>query len=165
MMGGMDISSRADFAADPETVYAMLTDEAYLTQLCRDSETEDYDVSVEGDPQAATTRTRRALRAPAAAAKFTGATLDVVEQVIWQPASGDGTRVGDIQITVPNQPVVMKGTMTAAPGGEGTVVVMDGDLKVNIPLLGKKLEEAAAPAILQGFRLQQSVGRRWLSES
>lgn len=165
MMGGMDISSRADFAADPATVYAMLTDEAYLTELCRQSEASDYEVSVEGDATAATTRTRRVLEAPKAAAKFTGATLDVVEQVVWQPAADDGSRVGDIQITVPGRPVVMKGTMTSAPGGEGTVVDLEGDLKVNIPLLGRKLEEAAAPAILQGFRLQQSVGRRWLSEN
>jgi hypothetical protein len=34
---------------------------------------------------------------------------------------------------------------------------------VAIPLLGKKLEESTAPAILAGFQTQQRVGDQWLS--
>ena len=34
---------------------------------------------------------------------------------------------------------------------------------MNIPLLGRKLEESSAPAVLAGFRTQQQVGDRWLA--
>ena len=39
---------------------------------------------------------------------------------------------------------------------------LTGELKVSIPLLGRKLEESSAPAVLAGFRTQQQVGDRWL---
>ena len=32
-----------------------------------------------------------------------------------------------------------------------------------IPLLGKKLEQSSAPAVLAGFRTQQQVGNDWLA--
>jgi hypothetical protein len=34
---------------------------------------------------------------------------------------------------------------------------------VAIPLLGKKLEQSSAPAVLAGFKKQQEVGSRWLA--
>jgi Protein of unknown function (DUF2505) len=44
-------------------------------------------------------------------------------------------------------------------------VALEGELKVNIPLLGRKLEESSAPAVLAGFRTQQQVGDRWLART
>ena len=41
---------------------------------------------------------------------------------------------------------------------------LSGELKVNVPLLGRKLEQSAAPAVLAGFRTQQVAGDRWLAE-
>jgi hypothetical protein len=38
-----------------------------------------------------------------------------------------------------------------------------GELKVAIPLLGRKLEEATAPAVISGYHTQQEVGDRWLA--
>ena len=40
---------------------------------------------------------------------------------------------------------------------------VSGELKVAIPLLGRKLEESAAPAVMAGYRTQQEVGDRWLA--
>jgi hypothetical protein len=155
----VDISSTAEFAADPERVYAMMTDRDYLEQVCQASQATAYDVSASG----ATTRTSRTLKAPASAAKFTGPELTVVEEVNWGGDAEDGSRSGLVKMTVSGQPVTMKGTMTIAPGGPGSVVQLTGQLKVAIPLLGKKLEESAAPAVLAGFRTQQKVGDRWLA--
>jgi hypothetical protein len=155
----VDISSTAEFAADPERVYAMMTDRDYLEQVCQASESTAYDVSATG----ARTRTSRTLRAPASAAKFTGPEVTVIEEVNWGPGSADGSRSGTVKMTVSGQPVTMNGTMTIVPGGPGSVVELTGQLKVSIPLLGKKLEESAAPAVLAGFRTQQKVGNRWLA--
>jgi hypothetical protein len=157
----VDISSTAEFAADPERVYAMMTDRDFLEQVCQASQATAYDVSVTG----ATTRTSRTLKSPASAAKFTGPELTVVEEVSWEAGFEDGSRGGAVKMTVPGQPVTMNGRMTIAPGGPGSVVQLAGQLKVAIPLLGKKLEESAAPAVLAGFRTQQKVGNRWLADS
>ena len=155
----MDIATGLDFAATPEEVYAMMIDQAYLEQVCVASASISYDVSVDG----ASSRTSRTLPAPESAARFTGPQLTVVEEVQWAEAGGDGSRTGAITMTVSGQPVRLTGRLRIAPGGRGTTVGLDGELKVNIPLLGRKLEESSAPAVLAGFRTQQEVGDRWLA--
>lgn len=157
MMTAMDISTRTEFPAGPDAVVAMMTDEAYQTEVCKASGSDDYAVSVTDS----SSRTERTLPAPEAAAKFTGSTIKVVEEISWHP--GSGNRTGDITVTVPGQPVLMKGTVALTAEGAGSVFTVDGNLKVNIPLLGKKLEQAAAPAVYEAVNLHERVGREWLS--
>jgi hypothetical protein len=66
-------------------------------------------------------------------------------------------------MTVLGQPVTFRGKLQLSPGGRGSVVEVTGDLKVAIPLLGKKFEESAAPAVTKGYQTQQEVGDRWLA--
>lgn len=155
----MDIASSVEFPADPAAVYAMMTDRAYLEEVCVASQARDHEVSVNG----AKTKTSRTLAAPASAAKFTGPDLVVLEETTWAEAEADGSRSATITTTVSGQPVTMKGSLRLAPGGRGSVVTLTGQLKVAIPLIGRKMEQSAAPAVLAGFRTQQKVGDRWLS--
>ena len=155
----MDITTRLEFAAPPAEVHAMLTDEKYLDEVCRETESSTWDVEVAGS----TTRTTRAFPAPSAVAKFTGAELTVSERTAWGEPGADGTRTGDLEMTVQGQPVSMRGRLRVAAGGRGTVVQLTGELKVAIPLRGKKLEQSTPPAVLAGFRKQQEVGERWLA--
>jgi len=155
----MDITSRLEFSAPPADVYAMMTDKAYLEEVCVASQSLSYDATVDGN----VTHTSRNLPAPDSAARFTGPTLTVKDDTTWGEAAADGSRTADVRLTVLGQPVNMKATMKLSPGGRGSVVELDGELKVAIPLLGKKLEQAAAPAVLAGFRTQQQVGDEWLS--
>ncbi len=155
----MDISSSAEFAAEPDRVYAMMIDHDYLERVCVASHASAYDVSVTG----ATTKTSRTLESPASAARFTGPNLTVVEEVTWGPSAADGGRVGDLKLTVSGQPVAMNGTMTITPGGPGSVLELKGQLKVAIPLIGRKLEESAAPAVMAGFKTHRKVGADWLA--
>jgi uncharacterized protein YndB with AHSA1/START domain len=161
MMRPMDITTGLDFAAPPADVYAMMTDQAYLEEVCVASESISYDVSVNGS----TTRSSRTLRSPESAARFTGPQLTVVEEVQWGEAGADGARTGVLTMTVLGQPVRLAGRLQLGPGGRGTTVDLTGELKVAIPLLGRKLEESSAPAVLAGFRTQQRVGDRWLARS
>lgn len=155
----MEISARVDFPADPDRVFEMLTDQRYLDRVCQASHAESYETSVDGS----TTTTNRTLPAPDIAARFTGPTLTVVEQITWSEAGQGGRRTGSVQLTVPSQPVSMKGQLVLSAGGPGSVLELTGTLTVSIPLLGKKLEQSAAPAILAGFDVQQKVGADWLA--
>jgi uncharacterized protein YndB with AHSA1/START domain len=155
----MDITTRLDFAADPAIVFTMLTDQRYLEEVCVASESISYAVSVAGS----STHTSRTLPAPDSVARFTGNQLTVVEDVTWGDASDGGARRGDMTMTIVGQPVKLAGTLQLSPGGRGTVVELQGELKVAIPLLGKKLEQSAAPAVLAGFETQQKVGDAWLA--
>ena len=62
-----------DFAAAPADVYAMMTDSAYLEQVCVASEAMSHHVAVSGP----VTTTSRTLPAPDSAARFTGSKLTV----------------------------------------------------------------------------------------
>lgn len=157
----MDISSHLDFAAPPDEVYAMMTDQRYLEEVCVASDSISYHVSAAGS----TTQTSRTLPAPESAARFTGPQLTVNDEIVWGDPSSDGLRSGTVTMTVLGQPVTFKGGIRLSPGGRGSVVDVRGDLKVAIPLLGRKLEEAAAPAVMAGYRTQQEVGDRWLARS
>lgn len=157
----MDISSHLDFAAPPDEVYAMMTDQRYLEEVCVASDSISYHVSAAGS----TTQTSRTLPAPESAARFTGPQLTVNDEIVWGDPSSDGSRSGTVTMTVLGQPVTFKGGIRLSPGGRGSVVDVRGDLKVAIPLLGRKLEEAAAPVVMAGYRTQQEVGDRWLARS
>jgi Protein of unknown function (DUF2505) len=157
----MDISSRAEFAAPVEEVFTMMTDQSYLEEVCRESQARRFEASVTGT----LTRTLRVLPAPAAAARFTGPEVTVVEETAWGPAAGDGSRSGRVDLTIQGQPVRMLGTMRLVSGGPGTIADLTGRLKVSIPILGRKLEESSAPAVLAGFRTQQRVGSVWLARA
>jgi hypothetical protein len=161
MMAAMDIKSRVEFAAGVEEVFAMMTDRAYLEEVCKATHARAYEAEVTGT----TTRTTRRLPAPDAAAKFTGPEITVIEETAWGPADASGSRTGRVTMSIPGQPVTMKGAVELAAEGAGTIAEMTGDLKVAIPILGKKLEQSAAPAILAGFRTQQKVGDSWLAKS
>ena len=57
----MDISTHLDFAAAPDAVFAMMTDQAYLEEVCVASESISYDASVSGST---TTTSRPVVAAP-----------------------------------------------------------------------------------------------------
>jgi hypothetical protein len=158
IMSAMNISSHLDFAAQPVDVYAMMTDQKYLEEVCVASGSLSYHVSVEGS----TTRTSRTLPAPDSAARFTGPQLTVNDEIVWGSPSSDGSRTATVSMTVLGQPVTFKGNQQLSTGGRGSVVDVSGELKVAIPLLGRKLEESAAPAVMAGYRTQQGVGDHWL---
>jgi hypothetical protein len=158
-MSAMNLSNHLDFGAQPTDVFAMMTDQKYLDDVCVASGSLSYHSSVEGS----TTRTSRTLPAPDSAARFTGPQLTVNEEVVWGDPSSDGSRDAAVTMTVLGQPVAFRGRLRLSPGGRGSVVDVTGELKVAIPILGRKFEESAAPAVMAGYETQQEVGDRWLA--
>jgi hypothetical protein len=159
-MDGMQLTAQQDFAADPSQVAAMLTDATFLEEVCLASEAEKHSVTADG----AHTTVSRTLPAPSSITKFTGSTITIVEDLVWSDPASDGSRTAKFTLTVPGLPVEMLGTARLSAGGKGTRVDYAGDLSVNIPFIGKKLEQSAAPAVLDGIGLQQRVGNDWLDD-
>lgn len=155
----MDISTDLDFAADPAAVHAMMLDRGYQEEVCVASQARRWEVEI-SPPRTWTSRT---LQAPESAARFTGSELTILEATTWGEAAPDGARDAELVLTVDRQPVALRGRLRLAPGGRGTTVRLTGELKVNVPLLGRKLEQGAAPAVLAGFRTQQTAGDTWLA--
>ncbi|MEL4506061.1 DUF2505 domain-containing protein [Luteococcus sp. H138] len=154
----MEISSRLDFEADPKTTYLMLTDKGWLEQLVSRSEATSHSIDIAGQ----TTRVEMTLPAPGEMARFVGSALKLNQVVTWGDPAADDSREGSLTIEVPGMPVKMDGTARLYPGGKGTIVDYQGELKVSIPLMGKKIEQQAAPYVKDAIDAQQEVGDEWL---
>lgn len=158
MMGAMDITTNLVFPADPATVFAMITDPGFLEDVAAEAGATNCTVTVNG----LVTTSARSLRAPAEAEKITGPTINLVETRTWSEPGPDGSRTGTLDLKVPGQPITMDGRITLQPAGDHTRVDITGELKVKIPLIGKKLEKMAAPAVKDGIRAEERVGLRRL---
>lgn len=154
----MEITSSLVFPADPATVFGLLTDPGFLEEVARESGGTDVSATVEGP----VTLSKRSLPAPAEAQKFTGPIIKIVENRTWGDAGADGGRSADLELTVPGQPMTMAGTVTLRAEGAGTRMDFRGDLKVNIPLIGKKLEKLAMPSVQEGIKAEERVALRRL---
>lgn len=155
----MRIHATNDFAADVPTVFAMLTDRVFLRATCLASEPLDHSVDVEGT----VTRTRRVMPTPSVVARFTGPTMAVVDQITWHPDGGSGSRTGDALITVEGLPARLVGSVRLGAGGRGAVLDYDGELTVDVPLIGPGLARQAAPLLLEALEIQQRVGDQFLA--
>ncbi|GAA5161098.1 DUF2505 domain-containing protein [Ornithinimicrobium tianjinense] len=164
----MRITETVVHPADLQRTFDMLRDPRYQQLRCERSGATDETVTVEEEGDATVVTVRRHLPTtglPDVARAFVGPQLLVVETVRWGPADADGEREGAMSIDMPGTPVHFLGGVhlrsAAEPGA--TEHVVDGDLEANIPLLGRKIEEAVAPQIREVVQLEAQVAREWLS--
>jgi hypothetical protein len=163
----MLISESFDYPADVDTVFVMMTDEDFHARKCEATHAITHSESVTLTSTEATVVTVRELPTdgfPDFARSFVGQSIHVTETIIYGPALEDGTRVGDLQITMGTAPIGLTGTVTVAAIEGGTRVTVEGDLKARVPFIGGKVEEAAAPSVLSGIRKERQVGLAWLQD-
>ncbi len=163
----MKIQEEIRYDAPPADVAAMLADPAFVEDKCRRTGAVEQTVEVDGDAVGAftvtTVRTMPTDDFPDVAKKFVGETVVIKQVDSWHPAGADGSRTGDVRLKIAGAPVELNGTMTLHADGAGTRQELLGDLKASVPLLGGKLEKAAAPAIVMALRKEGEVGREYLA--
>ena len=57
----------------------------------------------------------------------------------------------DLDLTVSGAPLRLRGTIDLTPAGNGARMAVAADLTCSIPLVGKKVEQAAQPAIIDSI--------------
>src|SRR3954451_11336744 len=133
------------FDADVETVYALVSDPAFIERKYADDGA--TEISIEHDPRdgAARNEIRRkvTIDLPGFAKKVMSPTNTLVQVDDWAAAGADGSRVCTYSVEVQGVPSRINGTVTLTPEGGGTRQDIDADVKVSIPLLGGKLEKFA----------------------
>ena len=162
----MRIKTSLDYAATPEDVFTMLADPAFQAAKVEATHPLSHTESVTAKGEQTEIVTSRVIPTdgfPDFAKSMIGPKLRVTETIIWSRASADGSRTGTISITIGDAPIGMNGTVRMGPGGSGTRIDVDGDLKAKIPLLGGKVEKAAEGPILGAIEKEQEVGTAWLA--
>jgi hypothetical protein len=64
-----------------------------------------------------------------------------VQNESWGAPDANGVCTGTWSVDIPGAPAKLGGTSTLEPSGEGSVQVIRGTAKVNIPLVGGKAEQ------------------------
>ncbi len=161
----MKIATTMDYAATPDEVMAILCDQAFQEAKCVATGALSHTAEVATSGPETTITTRRELPAaglPDFAKNMVGETLKVTEKQTWGAPSADGSRTGTIEMSVAGVPVSLTGTLALAPGGSGSVEHLDAELKAKVPLIGGKIEKAAAPSIESAIAIEAKTVKAWL---
>lgn len=162
----MRVEEEIRYSASPDEVAAMLADPEFVERKCAATGALSHDAEVVGDASGAfTVTTRRSMptdAVPDIARSFIKDSLEVRQVEAWDAPGPDGSRSGTVTVEIVGAPLRLGGTMKLDSDGGGTVERLSADLKASVPLIGGKLEKAAAPAFLAAIRKEQEVGTAWL---
>src|SRR5690348_3276771 len=150
---------RYDGAA-PEQVYAMLATPDFREAVCEYQRYPERTVEITPVGRGMRVRVdqyRPADEVPSFAKKLVGAKVNILQEETWHSSTS-----ADLSVTIPGKPGEMLGTITVVGDGDGVTETVDVQVKVNIPLLGGKLENFIAGMLLRALKAENRVGVKWL---
>jgi hypothetical protein len=144
-------------------VAAMLADPAFREEVCDAQGVLRHTVTIEGDAAAGdlevtVDQVQAASGIPSFAKKFVGDEINVVQTESWA-----SPEAGEIRVTIPGKPGEMSGTARLTESGGTTTETVTLEIKVNIPLVGGKIEGLIADLLLKALKAENRVGRDYLS--
>lgn len=155
------------FPADAGVVFAMLTDEEYVTRKATAMGALEHDVSVTpldgGGARISLERTLPAM-VPDFVRPLVGDTIRVVQTEDWGPARPDGGRTGRMTASIPGTPVGLSGSLTLEPADTSSIHRIEADVRARVPFVGAKIERGIGEVILLAARKEEQVGSAWLAE-
>lgn len=162
----MKIANTAEYSATPDEVFAVLSDPKFQEAKCAATAAIKHKASVETSGDRTVITTERILPSdglPDFVKSMVGETLKVTETQEWGPASADGSREGTVTMGVAGAPIALQGKISLAPGGAGTIEDLSAELKAKVPLIGGKIEKAAAPPIEEAIAIEVQTAQEWLA--
>ncbi|WP_456698271.1 DUF2505 domain-containing protein [Aeromicrobium sp. P5_D10] len=146
--------------ASVEEVFTLLADQAFRTESCANQGATDYEVTVVPDGDGATVTILRTQEAdmPDFVKKLTGSTVKVKQTEVWSGPDATGNRTADVKVSIIGQPAEMIGKAKLFAREGGSDFTVDGEVKVSIPFIGKKIEPEVAKAIRSSLREEVEYG-------
>jgi hypothetical protein len=145
-----------------DDVYAMLTDPAYRKAVADYQRVTDFSCQITPSGSGAKVRLEEAHgtdRIPSFAQKLVGNEIRFVQEETWSSPSA-----ADIRVAIPGKPGDITGTTSLAQSGTDVVQTLDLTVKVNIPLVGGKVEGLVADFVTRAFDAENKVGVKWLRD-
>ena len=147
------------YPAEPAKVVALLRNKDFVEDVARHAGALEHTVEVASD---ATTLAMR-LPVPGKLTRFVGESIQLNQVFRFTEPGPDGTAHGTVEVDVPGMPVDVNAQGTLSPTDAGTTARYTGDLKVKIPLVGKKVEEQIEPFIRDAFDGLERRAADWLT--
>ena len=159
------IDSVDQYDASVDKIWEMLQDQAYWDAkyaALGATNLEWLEFSPTGDSLTVSSVRHVVANLPSAAKKIIGETAEVTQTEEW-------TRTGDelhskITVTTKGAPGGFNGSGKIVPSDQGSAWSTDMDIKISIPLLGKKLEGAAYDETGENFIKEKDFNDKWLAE-
>lgn len=149
-----------------DRVLEAFSSEDFARHVAQKAGVEFESLSVDGDRSTAfTVTTVRAVGAdkvPSVAQKFVGNGVKLTQVDSFSAPQGDGSRTVETKIDVAGLPVSATAHQNLTSQGESTLVEVEGEVKANIPLVGKKISAAAEPYIGKALSLQSTTAESWI---
>jgi len=87
-----------------------------------------------------------------------GDEINIVQEESWSSVDE-----ATIRVSIPGKPGEMAGTVRLRESGGVTTETVDLTIKVNIPLVGGKIEGLIGDLLLKALRAENTVGRDYLT--
>ena len=151
-----------------DEIFEMASSKAYQDRKCADVGALSWDVSVEAVGDTTVVRTKRKLPTvgfPSLLRKFVPSGVTSTETVTWGPAAADGSRTGELNVDFHGAPARMKGTIRIVPtSGDVTEIRIQADFTAPIPVVGRKVEQLAAPIVISVIDAEEKTSQAWAAE-
>lgn len=151
----MDFRKEITFAADADSVYALLGEERFRREVAERAGATSIEVAEEQSAAGRTSMVQTSQPAdflPGAARRVLGDELRVRQVETWRTPTE-----ADLEVTIPGQPGQIRGTVTLREEGGRTIQVVDAVAKAKIPLVGGKIEAVICRALGSVLKLQEQV--------
>jgi len=162
----MNISALIDYSATPDEVFAMLADEEFQNRKCVATGATSHTVAITSREDRTIIVCEREMPSeefPSFVRSMVGDSLSVTETQDWGPPGNNGVRQGRLTVAINGAPIQLLGSISLAQGGHGSIETIEADLKARVPIIGSKIEQAAAPAIQSAIRVETETGQDWLA--
>lgn len=162
----MKFAHQMTYDAPAPAVYAMLTDPKFQERRCSAGNPVEFSSSVDpADDGGATIHLMRLLQVnlPGMLQKLTGERIRLTETQTWAggPADAD-QRDGRLEVRIAGQSGGVDGRLTMKGTQATTTVSLDADIKINVPLVGGKIENYVAEMIGKFLGKDEELGAAWL---
>jgi hypothetical protein len=156
----MKIRHELTYAAAPTEVYRMRADPAFRAQVCEAMDTVRHEVTLDDGGELLTISidmVQHTKGMPGFAKKVVGDETRVIQTERWASVES-----GHIEVEIPGKPGHIRGTLTLTAAGEGSVYCFDGEARINIPLIGGRLEGLIERLFIEGMDTERRVAAAWL---
>jgi len=101
---------------------------------------------------------------PDSARMLLGREMRMTQTITWENPSSDGSRQGQMSLTLSGVPVSLSGPLFLRPTPDGATIVYDADFHIRIPLVGKKVEKKVEEYLEQIIHACEEFGNKWLAD-
>lgn len=155
----MDLAYTHQYPAEPAAVVALLKTREFIDDVARHAGAISHDVTIDDEA----TRLEMRLRVPGNLTAFVGQAVSLTQVFRFRAPADDGSIRGSVDVEVPGLPIDVNADAVLTPLGTGTQGRYTGDLRVRIPLVGKKVEGNIEPFIRDAFAGLERRAADWLA--